>query len=182
MAYDEKLASRTVRTVLLTTVALTCLICDQVTKHLASNHLADGIQVSRLWGMVQLQYMENSGGFLGAGAHLDPRLRFAAFVLLVSVTLLLVCLYALRGSGIGRAELLAAALIVGGGLGNLADRLRFGSVRDFLLLELGGLHTGVFNAADLAITCGTLIFFASVFRRILFGRRRPTVLRTWFEK
>jgi len=174
--------NRTVRTVFLAVVVLACLACDQATKHLASGHLSDGRRISRLGGMVQLQYAENSGGFLGLGSGLDPRIRFTAFVLLVSITLMLVCFYALRGSGIGRADLLAAALIVGGGLGNLADRLQYGAVRDFLVLGVGNLHTGVFNAADLAITGGTLILFLSIFRRIILGRRRPTVRRMWFEK
>ncbi len=174
--------NRTVRALILGIVVLACLVGDQATKHLASAHLSDGRQISRWGGMVQLQYAENNGGFLGLGASLDPRIRLTAFVLLVTVTLVLVSLYALRGRGIGRAELLAAALIVGGGLGNLADRLRFGTVRDFLVLGVGSLHTGVFNAADLAITCGTLILFFSVFQRIIMGRRRPTVKRMWFEK
>lgn len=182
MEHMQTTPSRTVRVVFLATVVLVCLVSDQVTKHLASSHLSDGRRISRLGGMVQLQYAENSGGFLGLGSGLDPRLRFIAFVLLVVVTLLMVSLYALRGRGIGRVELLAAALIVGGGLGNLADRLQFGAVRDFLVLGVGELHTGVFNIADLAITTGTLIFFGTVFGRILLGRRRPTVRRNWFEK
>ncbi len=178
----EKSPGQSARIFSLVTVALIVLLSDQATKFLAARHLAGGRQLSRLGGMVRLQYTENRGGFLGLGSGLDPRVRFAVLVLLVGIILVLVVLYALRGSGIGRAELLAAALIVGGGLGNLADRIQSGVVRDFLVLGVGGLHTGIFNVADLAITGGTLIFFLSVFRRILLGRRRPTVRRNWFEK
>ena len=47
--------------------------------------------------------------------------------------------------------------MIGGGAGNLIDRLRFGGrVTDFIYLAAGPLHTGVFNIADMAITGGVL--------------------------
>ncbi len=53
-------------------------------------------------------------------------------------------------------RLLAAALglVIGGALGNVADRVRFGAVVDFLDLHLGGFHWPAFNVADSAITIG----------------------------
>jgi signal peptidase II len=174
--------SRNVRAAFFVTVSLLCLAADQASKWVVAHRLAPGQEISRLGGAIRVRYAENDGGFLGLGAELPPGIRFAAFVVLVTVALALVGLYALRGRGIGRIDLLAASLIVGGGLGNLLDRLRFGTVRDFLVLGAGGLHTGIFNAADLAITCGTLIIFAVALVRIFSGRRRPTVRRNWFEK
>ena len=51
----------------------------------------------------------------------------------------------------------AIAFIIGGGVGNLIDRFRLGGrVTDFIFLEAGALHTGVFNIADMAITLGVL--------------------------
>jgi len=55
------------------------------------------------------------------------------------------------------ADEVALAVIIAGGVGNLIDRLRFaGRVTDFLYLQAGPLHTGVFNVADMAITFGIL--------------------------
>ena len=51
-------------------------------------------------------------------------------------------------------RLVAAGLIVGGGVGNLIDRIARGPVTDFLLLRLGPLHTGIFNLADACILAG----------------------------
>jgi signal peptidase II len=49
------------------------------------------------------------------------------------------------------------AFIIGGGIGNLIDRLRYGGfVTDFIYLAAGPLHTGVFNIADMAITGGVI--------------------------
>ena len=48
----------------------------------------------------------------------------------------------------------ALGLIIGGALGNLIDRLRFGAVVDFLDVHAGGYHWPAFNVADAAITVG----------------------------
>jgi len=50
------------------------------------------------------------------------------------------------------------SLIVGGAIGNLIDRLRFGRVVDFIDLYIGNLHWPAFNIADSAITVGMIIF------------------------
>lgn len=51
-------------------------------------------------------------------------------------------------------EAVACGLVIGGALGNIADRLRFGAVADFLDFHLGGLHWPAFNVADASIACG----------------------------
>ena len=59
---------------------------------------------------------------------------------------------------------LAIALIIGGAVGNIVDRLRFGAVIDFLYFHLGDLGFPAFNVADSAITVGvTLILMDSLF-------------------
>ena len=56
----------------------------------------------------------------------------------------------------------ALAMIFGGAVGNLIDRLRFGEVVDFLDVYLGAYHWPAFNVADSAITVGITIFIAHV--------------------
>jgi signal peptidase II len=71
---------------------------------------------------------------------------------------LAICVVAALGLWLRRAEsrLAAAALgaIAGGAIGNVIDRLRFGSVVDFIDAHVGSLHWYVFNVADAAIVCG----------------------------
>jgi len=55
------------------------------------------------------------------------------------------------------------AFIIGGGIGNLIDRIKFDSVTDFMLLELGPLKTGVFNMADVSIFLGVVVILATSF-------------------
>lgn len=52
---------------------------------------------------------------------------------------------------------LALGLVIGGALGNLVDRLRFGAVADFLDLHLAGYHWPAFNVADTGITLGAAV-------------------------
>src|SRR5947199_5008520 len=55
-------------------------------------------------------------------------------------------------------KVLAFSLVVGGGLSNLLDRVAYGGyVVDFINLGIGSLRTGIFNAADVAITVGVLL-------------------------
>ena len=59
---------------------------------------------------------------------------------------------------------LAISLVVGGALGNVVDRLRFGAVVDFLDFHAAGVHWPAFNAADSAITVGAaIILYDAIF-------------------
>ena len=64
----------------------------------------------------------------------------------------------------------ALALILGGALGNVIDRLAYGHVIDFLDFHLGGWHWPAFNVADSAIVCGAALLIVDELRRM----RRPT--------
>lgn len=59
-------------------------------------------------------------------------------------------------------EALPLALILGGALGNVIDRLRIGAVVDFLDLHYGGYHWPAFNVADMAISAGAMIILLSL--------------------
>ena len=99
---------------------------------------------------------ENRGAFLSLGSHLDPTLRAVLFTGGVALALVggVVWLFA-RDHTMARAA--SVSLILGGGLGNVADRLlRSGAVTDFLFVRYGPLRTGIFNLADVFITAGVV--------------------------
>jgi len=144
---------------LLLIMALTIAI-DQFTKHIARMTLA--VSMPRRFGILTLLYAENSGAFLSLGANLPQETRSLIFSGVVAAALA-VGLYALMTNRIGgTADSIAVAFILGGGIGNLIDRVvRGGRVSDFLYLSLGPLHTGVFNVADVAITGGVIWLLVS---------------------
>jgi len=141
---------------------LLMVACDQTSKRLAAELLEGLGPTPYMGGSVVFLYAENSGAFLGLGARLADAARFWLFTVGVAA-LLVLFLYKLHHAA-SRLELVGWLLIVGGGLGNLVDRiLRDGRVIDFLRVGVGELRTGIFNLADAAIVAGLVaLLLASV--------------------
>ena len=137
--------------------------CDRVTKHLAVTALAGGPRQSFLADTVRLQYHENPGAFLAAGATWSPVARAAMFqfgnTLFLAFAGFLAARY--RWSRVARCGLI---LFLAGGLSNLTDRIAIGSVIDFLNIGIGPVRTGIFNVADVAIMAGVSMVLWEVLR------------------
>jgi signal peptidase II len=136
-----------------------CVGCDQSTKY-AAKHFLEGQQtLSYLGDVFRLSYAENTGAFLSFGAGLPENMRQAMLVVLVSIFLVGLLLYVIRNKELNPLAVLASVLIIGGGLGNLIDRIiNQGSVIDFMNIGIGSIRTGIFNVADLAIMAGVFMF------------------------
>lgn len=135
---------------------------DQLTKWLANTSLAPHEPVAVLPGF-NLTLMFNTGAafsLLGdAGGW--QRWLFTGLAVVASVVLVLW----LRRLQAGQALLaVALALILGGAVGNLIDRVVFGHVIDFLDLYWRHHHWPAFNVADSAITVGAVLFLLDSFR------------------
>jgi signal peptidase II len=149
--------------------ALLCLLlavtagCDRVTKHYAMMNLAGLPRQSYLGDTIRLDYHENAGGFLSAGATWRPETRAVVFQLANGAFLLGTLLLAIRHHW---SRLAAAGLIlfVAGGLSNLIDRLAMGSVIDFMTVGIGSFRTGIFNVADVAIVTGVTLLASERWR------------------
>ncbi|TAK07866.1 MAG: signal peptidase II [Candidatus Manganitrophaceae bacterium] len=145
--------------VLLSTVGL-----DQITKMIARTEIESRSPILLFGGILRLQYVENPGAFLSLGAGLSERTRFWLFTVIVGSFLAGLFLYLLLNRHLNSIDVTALSLILGGGVGNLIDRLfRDDRVIDFMVIGLGPLRTGVFNMADVAITVGVgLLFWAGI--------------------
>lgn len=146
------------RLALLTLVMLCCVGCDQATKAMARDSLV-GRTISMLGGAVRFEYAENTGAFLSLGASLPSGIRALLFVGgtgLIVVGLLVAM--ARGGHGGSPSGSFGLALLAGGAVGNLIDRVAYdGAVVDFVSVGLGSLRTGIFNLADVAITAGVIL-------------------------
>ena len=149
--------------------ALLCLLlaatagCDRVTKHYALTTLAGAPGQSYLGDTVRLDYHENAGGFLSAGATWRPQTRAVVFQFANGFFLLgtLIMAFRYQWSRLAAAGLM---LFVAGGLSNLIDRVAMGSVIDFLNVGIGSFRTGIFNVADVAIMAGVAVLIADRYR------------------
>ena len=130
------------------------LLVDLVTKALAESILASRPTYHLLGDTVRIGYALNAGVFLSLGHDLSPQLRFWLFVVGVGGVLAMLLGLTLKDERFRLQEVVAVAAIVGGGIGNLCDRVALGVVRDFLNVGIGSLRTGIFNVADMAITFG----------------------------
>jgi signal peptidase II len=143
------------RVLVFCTVLALCVGCDHAAKRLAESALAGSPGISLAADLVRLELTANSGAFLSLGAGLPDALRHALFLGGIPVLLALVCAQLLRSGRTSRAQLVGVGLLAGGGLGNWLDRLmNGGAVTDFVSIGLGGLRTGVFNVADVAVLLG----------------------------
>ncbi len=146
--------------VALPAVAGGVLALDQWTKGLATQHLAGRPPVELVGDTVRLTYALNSGvAFsLGAGS------RFPFYLFSIAAAVVIVWLLA-RGKVSRAPQRFALALVLGGALGNLVDRVTTGLVVDFIEVGLGRFRWPVFNVADSAVTVGVALF-------ILYGSGR----------
>lgn len=118
---------------------------DQLTKWVIRTAFSPGHSLPLLAPLCSLTYVQNTGAAFGLFKGQQP--FFIALSLLIAA--ILVWLW-LRRPPVSRRALWATALILGGTLGNLLDRVRFGYVVDFIDLHVWP----VFNVADSAITIG----------------------------
>jgi signal peptidase II len=135
---------------------------DQGTKALATSLVHRGEQVEVL-PFLEFENVRNKGVAFGLGGDISVIAIAATIVLLVALLVFLA-----RRSHTGWLLWLPAALLVGGALGNLADRARDGAVIDFINIPLWP----TFNLADVAIVAGVLMLLIDVERSQSERRRK----------
>ncbi len=146
-----------------TILSLIIIILDQITKMIASANLQmfDPIAIIP---MLNFTLMHNEGAafsFLSdAGGW--QRWFFSGLAFTVSIVLI-VWIKKLKPEE--KALAISLSLILGGAIGNLIDRLRFGYVVDFIDVYYGTMHWPAFNIADSAITVGAIWMIISSFRQ-----------------
>ena len=136
------------------------VLCDQISKIFANRHLVlhePKVIVEHL----NLTLVYNRGAAFGFLSEAGSWNRWFFVVLTICIVLFLIHL--LKGMETEhKSAPFAIALIIGGALGNLADRIWWGHVIDFVDIHYFGYHWPAFNVADSAITAGALglLFFA----------------------
>jgi signal peptidase II len=148
-------------------IAGTVVILDQLSKAVVRFSLPLYQSVPVISGFFSLTHIENPGGAFGFLAGHQSSLQ-RLFFLIGTLAAVGVLIYLYKKIP-ATYSLLAAglALIMGGALGNLMDRIRFGKVTDFLDFFIGHLHWPAFNVADSAVTVGGVIFiYHLIFRKM----------------
>lgn len=150
-------------------VGAVLVIIDQIIKYFVSAYLQPVGSVSVIDNIFSLTYVENKG--VAFGMFSDMRWIFVA---LTSILLVIIIFYMFKKRPKGKFFYVCAALIIGGGIGNLIDRIFYGYVIDYLSLSF---FPPVCNFADYCITAGTimLVIYLLFFSDILDSSKKAKV-------
>jgi signal peptidase II len=146
-------------------VSLAVLFLDQWTKGVVTRAFEVHQSRTVIPGFFDLTYVRNSGAAFGLFASVDSSLKAILLNSVAVIVFLVVTAYALRSSHRSVRLQLGLALILGGAVGNLLDRVRFGYVVDFIDFAISGHHWPAFNVADSAICIGVGLLFLDMLQR-----------------
>jgi len=142
----------------------TVVVLDQVTKALLVRFLPLHDYVPLIDGLLSLSHVHNSGAAFGvlddASLPYQPVLLSALSI----AALLAIAYYFVRLPPAARLPRLALALVLGGALGNLVDRVRLGYVVDFIHVYWRQHAWPDFNLADSSITVGVVLLILDILR------------------
>ena len=144
--------------ILLVAVAGLVVLADQITKALISKYLPYSQSITFIPGFFDITHIHNPGGAFGLMANMGETTRTMVFLLASSLAVGLIFYFYKKTPPSFTFLAIGFALIFGGAIGNLVDRVRLGVVIDFLDVYIGKYHWPAFNIADSAITVGILIF------------------------
>lgn len=145
------------------------VLIDQITKGILLYLITGAVfPIGPAWTVVPVPYlMRHVTNFFNIVFTWNPGTAFSLFrtmgdktpivMTLVTAAIIGFILYYLVRRA-KKYEVVPLTLIVGGAIGNLVDRVRFGAVVDFLDFHIGGWHWPSFNVADIFITVGVLLY------------------------
>lgn len=159
----KMIKGKTFRRILVLSLVMLNIGCDQVTKSIVRKHVDYNESIKIISDNFTLTKVENSGAFLSSGDSLPVPVKFVFLSLMPLFVLCFGIYYVLNKTELDKLLIVGASFVIGGGIGNLYDRLLYGSVTDFLHIDLGIFQTGIFNIADVSIMIGMLLILTHLY-------------------
>lgn len=156
-----KKISRKIRIVFILSLVMLNVGCDQISKTVVRQHIAPNQKINVFENNFILTKVENSGAAYSLGSDLAPFLKILLLQLLPITVLLFLLRLILIKTNYSKETILGFTFVIGGGIGNLYDRIIYGSVTDFMIMDLGFIKTEIFNMADVSIMIGSFIILVS---------------------
>ena len=146
-------------------IAALVILLDRITKLLIYTRLHTGNAISLIDGVLRITHVRNTGAAFSIFQDTaDPThvryalVGFSVFAVVVVLAMMLRIGHKLTATSV------ALALILGGALGNLYDRLRYAYVIDFIEVHIGSFHWPDFNVADSCIVIGACLLLIEIFK------------------
>lgn len=138
-------------------ISLVIVLLDQLAKLVVVRSMRLGQNIPIVPGFFDLTFVLNPGAAFSLFATLPEWIRNPFFILISAAAAVLIVVYRSRYLRENRLASVSLALILGGAIGNLIDRLRYGVVVDFLDAHIYQYHWPIFNVADSAISVGVTL-------------------------
>ena len=138
-------------------ISLAIVLLDQFAKLLVVRSMRLGQNIPIVPGFFDLTFVLNPGAAFSLFATMPEWVRNPFFILISVAAAVLIVAYRSRYVRENRLASVSLALILGGAIGNLIDRLRYGVVVDFLDAHIYQYHWPIFNVADSAISVGVTL-------------------------
>lgn len=151
--------------ILLILVVLLNFGCDQISKSIVREKIEYSEYITLIKDHVTLTKVENTGAFLSAGDSLPEFVRISLLTILPIFVLGYGLYYLFTQTNLPRTFQIGICFLIGGGIGNIYDRIKFGSVTDFLHIDFILFRTGIFNLADVSIMIGIGILLIDSFKK-----------------
>jgi len=135
-------------------IAAAIVAADQATKAVLRAHVALHDDLVVIPGLLNLTHVRNTGAAFGLLNSVQFPFKAQIIAVVATLALVGIAAYAARLAPGQRLARVGLALILGGAVGNLVDRVAVGYVLDFVDVYWGTVHFWVFNVADSAITIG----------------------------
>ena len=151
-----------IRIVLILLIIIVNIGCDQFSKTIVKRSVLPYETIRVLNDHLTVTRVENSGAFLSAGDSMS-KVSKQIFLTLVPIIAMVLGLTYLVVKPVSNNTLIGVCFVIGGGVGNLFDRILYGSVTDFLYVKFGFFQTGIFNMADVSIMVGIFVILLQFF-------------------
>ena len=146
-------------------ISVAVLLLDQLTKAVIAARIPLHTSVTVIDGFFDLTHVKNRGAAFGLFASVESPLRALLLNAVAFAVFVGILVYAFKSSPGSTRLQVGLALILGGAVGNLVDRIRLGSVTDFLDFSIGTYRWPAFNVADSAITIGVCLLALDIWRK-----------------
>ena len=139
--------------VLLGVVSLVCVGLDQISKFICINNLELGESVNVIPGVLRFTYIRNEGAAFGSFTNA----RWIFMIASVVMICLIVCYVISNRNKLSYLSVAVLGLIIGGGIGNMIDRIAYGYVIDFIDFIFLPFWKWIFNVADSFVCIGAVL-------------------------
>ncbi len=151
--------------------------CDQLSKKVVRNKIQKNERIQVIQDNLILTRVENTGAAYSWGSDWNPTVKRIVLQIIPAIVLIVLLGMVLMKKEYTKIIIIGFSFVIGGGIGNVFDRIAYGRVTDFLYIDLGFFSTEIFNMADVSIVIGALM----VLIHTLFSKKEEEDLKENLE-